>query len=349
MSWFFYLSILCIFVLGTLTTYTDLKYHKAFNRDLLGFAIFGVIIQLCNLLLGFQDLLAFIINLAITFGVSFAFFAFRIWAAGDAKLFTVMVLLVPYQFYKVNETELFPAFFILGLVFTTALIYVFLESAYFFVKEIVKSKKFSLREFVPKLTKDFFLSWVIGYLAADTFTGLAMLMGQNFLMNNRYTFVIVHLLLITALFSLLDTAQKKVLFTVACVSVRLLMASPLVKYPIQFSIDFIFVTAVIIVFRTFTERYNYQTIPTSDIRVGQILAKSNFIFLLPSKVKDLPEWSDESTRCRLNLSEVNAIKRWENSKHGRKTVTIVRHIPFAPFIFLGTLIFMAINFYIGVL
>jgi hypothetical protein len=83
------------------------------------------------------------------------------------------------------------------------------------------------------------------------------------------------------------------------------------------------------------------------VSVGNVLSRSSILLMIPSAVKGLPKLTDETTRCRLTQSEVEAIKRWEHSKYGQDTVTIVRTVPFSPFIFAGVLLHFAFRVYLG--
>lgn len=94
------------------------------------------------------------------------------------------------------------------------------------------------------------------------------------------------------------------------------------------------------IIRNFANRYNYLTIATKDIQVGDILAQRSLIGMIPSAVKNIPKYSDETTKSRLNQVEVDAIKRWETSKYGSSTITIVRTLPFVPFIITGLLLYI---------
>ena len=49
----------------------------------------------------------------------------------------------------------------------------------------------------------------------------------------------------------------------------------------------------------------------------------------------------EDLEARLTEEEAESVHRWEKSKYGSDTVVIVRKIPFAVFLALGTLLFLA--------
>ena len=92
---------------------------------------------------------------------------------------------------------------------------------------------------------------------------------------------------------------------------------------------------VIMIVRSVISEYNYETIPTKDVKKGMILSTFTTMMMVNSKVKGLPEISKEDMRNRLTEEEAQAVIRWGKSKKGMENVQIVRKTPFAIFICLG--------------
>jgi hypothetical protein len=88
------------------------------------------------------------------------------------------------------------------------------------------------------------------------------------------------------------------------------------------------------------EKYNYKTIPTEDVKSGMVLSYGTILMFQPSKVKGLPTYTTEDIRSRISGDEAERIVRWKNSKYGRPMITIVRKIPFAIFITMGTIFYL---------
>ncbi|MEG1930920.1 MAG: hypothetical protein RR131_07245, partial [Anaerovorax sp.] len=115
------LLVVSLLLLGIRTTYTDIRWHKAYNRDLAAFAIIGSLIQIVYFYMSEANAIDYIINFGFSVALSYMFYIFHIWAAGDAKLFFTSVLLIPCDFYTISSYEIFPAFYVLGFIFSTAL------------------------------------------------------------------------------------------------------------------------------------------------------------------------------------------------------------------------------------
>ena len=62
---------------------------------------------------------------------------------------------------------------------------------------------------------------------------------------------------------------------------------------------------------------------------------------MPSNIKGLPkEKNTEDIRSRITEEEAESIKRWEFSKYGQSEIVIVRKIPFAIFISIGSIVYI---------
>ena len=77
-----------------------------------------------------------------------------------------------------------------------------------------------------------------------------------------------------------------------------------------------------------------------------ILSYGSVAKFYSSNVKGLPENTTENTDSRLTEEQVESIKRWSKTKKGTETIIVVRHLPFAPFILCGEIIFFIIKIFI---
>ena len=340
------LSILSAASLGILTTYTDIRYHKARNKHLLIFAVLGVMIQNANCILFPDTILLSLENIILTFAVSVAFYALKIWAAGDAKLFSVMVMLMPYCMYKESFHMSFPAFFTLGATFSVALLFVLVESVLLFVRDCKRHNKVSIAQLLPKPTKETLLSWLMAYLAVDTIDNVLRYQWSERFSENSYLLVLFNLLFANAVLSLIKTSRKKMIALACFLALRIILA---LFAGFTFSIPSlwnILIVLVILFLRQFTGRYNYRMIPTASATEGQVLSQSTVALFLMAQMEGLPIHTDENTRCRLSHEEAEAIRKWGTTKIGKGSVVIVRNIPFAPFIFAGNMIFTIASLYL---
>lgn len=331
-------SMIASLSLGVITAYTDIHFHKARNKHLLIFLLLGIAIQAACIIIEPSLWKKDLINIFLTYGTAISFYALKIWAAGDAKLFAVMVTLIPLSVYTVKESIVFPAFFVLGIVFCFALIYVLGESIVFFFLDCRSHTLPDPKTLLPQLSKDALLSWLFAFSVLDTVDIVLWLFWSNLLSENSYLLNLLNILFVVALFSL-ETSPKWQI--VGLLSVTLFRAVIALTCHIAFyrlSVSSIVVILCVALFRNFTSRYNYRSIPTKNVQQGMVLSQGTVFLFVSSPVKGLPQYTDESTRYRITSEEAESIKRWEKSKQGRESIVIVRHIPFAPFILMGILL-----------
>ena len=90
----------------------------------------------------------------------------------------------------------------------------------------------------------------------------------------------------------------------------------------------------------FADKYNYEWIPTSEVKEGMILSYFAVQQFVNSRVKGLPKETDETTKSRISAEEAAAVRRWETSKYGQEKIMVVRYIPFAIFILIGVITYL---------
>lgn len=351
MKFLYIISICSIIVLGALTSYSDIKFKKAYNKHLLVFLPIGVGIQITGVISSPDLLFWTVTNIIITAAISIVFYSQHIWAAGDAKLFSVMIMLIPYQFYSIASKTLFPAFYCLSFVFTIAIVYVLIESITLLFKD-QKQTRLSLKNTKALLSlssvKEWLLMWLTAFLVSDSFAQVILHLGNRIINDSSYLVIIVNVFVSIFTLSVVRKPIHKVIVCGVFLTVRIILACVTSVMINNLTLANVFIILVSIIIRNFANRYNYLTIATKDIKVGDILAQKSLVGMIPSTVKGLPKCSDESTRCRLNEVEVAAIKRWKTSKYGSSTIVIVRTLPFVPFIVIGILFYIVFTVYLGV-
>lgn len=121
---------LAILSCGLYTAYTDFRYRKIANIYTLILIAFGVMSQALFVTTGEITWVHSCIILFGGLGISFALFYTGIWAAGDAKLFWgISLLMPPSAFSRITGTQFYPLVLIVNI-FVILLIYVALKSIF---------------------------------------------------------------------------------------------------------------------------------------------------------------------------------------------------------------------------
>ena len=320
---------MCIYV-----TVTDFRQGIIQNKVLL---ITGAIGLAANIVYyGFDGrpfLTAFLLNLGVMMAISIAFYALHIWAAGDSKLLMLTIFLIPARvYYQGNDVT--ATVVIMIIIFSIAYLYIVGESVYLGIKEKnlfqINRFKADINMMIKQYIKCTCLVSVFGYIVRFAI--------PEFYDKNVELMMILNMIIILLSynFKLFDKLIPLVCLIVGTILCYLLAGNG------TFYIDFKIYLLVFVIFilRLFAEKYNYQTIPTSNVEKGMVMAYSTIVCFIPSTIKGLPkEKNTEDMRSRITEEEAESIRRWETSKYGQPEIVIVRKIPFAVFISIGAVIY----------
>lgn len=320
---------MCIYV-----TVTDFKHGIIENKVLL---IAGAIGLIANVVYyGFYGrpfLTAFLLNLGVMMAISIAFYALHIWAAGDSKLLMLTIFLIPARVYF-QGNDVTATVVIMIIIFSIAYLYIIGESVYLGIKE---KNLFQINRFKADI-KLMIKQYIKCTCLVSLFGFIVRFIMPEFYDKNIELMMILNMIIILLSYNLkfFDKLIPLVCLSVATVVCYILTSSG------TFYIDFKIYLLVFVVFilRLFAEKYNYQTISTSKVEKGMVMAYSTIVYFIPSTIKGLPkEKTTEDIRSRITEEEAESIRRWKDSKYGQPEIVIVRKIPFAVFISIGAVLY----------
>lgn len=287
--------------------------------------------------------LPFLINLMVLVLISSVMYSTHVWAGGDCKLFVTIILGIPARIYDGLELGPVPGFVIFVLVFSIAFLFEVGESLFFTVKNREKPafsfQKIELQGFLMIYAFTVATIYIINMILAYVMTRLH-LTGSLFVIMVDF-FAILALNQMRSKISrprlLIITVMEWVLIFVVFGTSVLTLYSGFFDFRPWLTVIFVFAL------RAISEKYNYAEIPTSSVRAKMILSSMTVLGFRASRVKGLPTNGSEDLSARLTEEEAAAVRRWEKSKTGRPSVMIVRKVPFAFFISLGTAVFILIE------
>jgi len=152
-----------ILLIGTLTSFTDLKNKKIYNNHLIITAVLGLIATAYAALFNHEHILYHTINVLVAFPIGWIMYRSGLWKGGDAKLFTLYAYLMPPPSYSLlffpGVINLFACSFIAGTLILMP----------FFIKDILINYKSIASDFLlpPKnkalfrgIMRIFCCSWI---------------------------------------------------------------------------------------------------------------------------------------------------------------------------------------------
>jgi hypothetical protein len=325
----------------TVTTITDFKSGLISNKHLLMAA--GPALVLNSIYYYAYSsifLKAFALNLLVMFLITILFYAFHIWSAGDSKLLLLVIFCLPGRIFFEGQQALAPTLQIIILVFSIAFIYLICESIVMGIKrrDLLQINFSQLN--MGLLAKQYLKCTIYIFLMNAIFM---VPYFADFYRNNSSLIMVLNLLIILTVLSVELFSNSYILIS-SCIVVFCVAYWQGVSIFGGSQLEIYLLALGIILLRMIAEKYNYQVIPVGNLKKGMVLAWSSIAFFKPSRVKGLPEETTEDIRSRLTQGEVENIKRWKESKYGKDEIVVIAKIPFAIFITLGSVVFMAIRF-----
>lgn len=324
----------CIYV-----TTTDLKNSIIENKVLIWAAVPGMVINfIYYFVYAPNDVILFLVNLAVLSTISIIFYAHHIWAAGDSKFLILAVFLVPSRLYNMNGMT--PVVWILIFIFSIAYIYVIAESIYLGIKEKSLFKVSSIKIDIINFLKQYIYCGVYILL----FNQITNKFLTDFATSNASLIVMVDLIIILTVNRV--EVLKKIWIVVLALIIDIVLFS-FNHFGMQIvDSKIVVMTGIVLILRIISEKYNYREIETDEVKKGMVLSYITVINFSKSKVKGLPTTTTEDIRSRISDEEAKSIRRWKDSKYGKETITIVRKMPFAIFISMGTILFVIMRVFI---
>ncbi len=342
-----YIQSIIAIILGIISSVTDFKNKKIYNKNIILALIVSILVYavLWNQI-EIMYIKNYLINLGISIAISFLFFYFKIWAAGDAKLFLAIVFMIPYEIYEVQTNNVFPALYLLIMIFGVAFIYIVIETVYLWIRDKERLTKIKELKLDKGELKEFLIKYFMGYFIILFINNIILKFFADFRINNAGLILICNMLILIFIYRIITQKRQALVITLVFVVVNALYYGIFGIEIYSINIKMLILVLVVMLFRSIAEKYNYEEIKIENLKPRMILSLGSVLRFYGSRVKGLPQTTTETTDSRLTEEEVESIKRWSKTKKGKETIVIVRHIPFAPFILVGELLFFILKLYI---
>lgn len=337
-------SLLITLLLVTLavSSYTDCRESLIHNALLLRAGILAAMLDvLYYMFFGQQYLVDFLLNSGLFILIGLALYRFRIWAAGDSKLLFLVALAIPGRLYTLQDQE-GAGIFIILLAFITAFCWVAGQGLYIGMREKNLFQRFGSSRMNIHPTR-IIASYIMMVGVIQIFDCLlrsimsAVIFQTSMVMQSCYCLLVLFMLYVRRKMNM-----KKIILTagLSWMTVLVLVTSGIYHLQYTVSVSILAWAVFLIALRLVVEKYSYQMIPTSEVKAGQILTAATVWKFTHSRVKGLPICATEDLEARLTADEAESVHRWEKSKYGEPTVVVVRKIPFAIFLMIGTVFFL---------
>ena len=330
---------LALLIIGcVILAVTDLYNGKIANKIIIVMCSIGIILDVVAY--GFLEkgyLRYFLENAAWVVLIGILLYAARIWAGGDTKLVVAIALLFPAGFYWKMSNDMPTLWIIVAFSFVFGYFYVLIESVVLLIKhkkhKTFQEIKTDILIFIKRYAK------TIIYIALFNLLMVAFVLPHLEISNLLYTALVITVVIIV---NRVDFFKKKpVIFTVLGIDI---VGAILTGYiPLSARWYNYILIFILLLFRSFMDLYNYQTIKVSELKKGNILSSKTSIFLQNVRMQNPPRISDETLKSRLTEEEVNTIVTWGRRQQEDYELVIVRKIPYAIFLLFGLISYLLVE------
>ena len=256
--------------------------------------------------------------------LAFGMFYMKMWAAGDAKLFMLMFFLFPPRLLDNGSLAfcIIPYMFI----FIPALGWMTVDSVVRLIrKEKTRKQPLQIKQMLKNICINLIESAALYSIASSCFS--------SFIAEESLFFAVV--MAVYVLWSNSVPWMRKWPVIVAHGIVIVIfwgINSWKIAIP-EWSSQLILIAVILC--QQFLVMYNYQLIPTSNVKKGMILSAETVLQFQISRVHGLPVDASEELSAKISEEQAEAVRRWEKSAHGQPMVWTVRKVPFAIMILIG--------------
>lgn len=328
--------IVSLISLGIITSISDVKEGRIYNKILLLYGIVGIVLDAVYYGYFARDLFwLYMLNIGILLVISLILFYTHSFAGGDCKLTLVMSILYPANYYLVYGKTAVTLFFALCL----AILYGYIYLLGFSVYAIIKGSASLTREYVKEYLGAFLRSFLsaTGYICIVNL--IFIVIGMYGICVNEWIVRIVCMILAWIVGK--ESKLKKWQLVIGIYCIDIVIGLILGFIPFSFNPEN-YILVILLLFCQMTIRTSlYEKVKICDLKKGMILSSISSMLMQNSRVRGLPPVSSEDLRSRLTEEQVASIGRWASSRN-IMTVTVVRKIPFAMFIFAGFLSYFII-------
>lgn len=321
--------------LGIYASVSDCIIGKIKNKIVLVFLIYAVLLDAIYYGFFVRDIFCdFAINNAIVWCVVLALFFSDTWAGGDCKMCIAVAFLYPARYYCVLNSQNTTLFMIVVFAFIIGYFYLVIDAVFCLLsRKITITKKYMANSLIR-----FFTSYLTALIHI---TGVSLLLQallpEGYAPNPALLFFAY--VCIAWLVSAKEIFRNKfILGGVLIIDISLCLAFRTI--PIATDYRLYLIMAALLLLQIIIRLRNYRAVLASDIQPGMILSTASSMMLIQAKVNCISEVSNENLGNRLTPEQAETIRKWGTRYN--LSLSIVRKIPFAGFIFLGTIIYFVI-------
>lgn len=292
------------------------------------------------------------INTLIAFAVGFSLWWFGMWAAGDAKLFAVLALLIPLSSYAKSFWPFFPSYVLIFNTFLSLIAILVLELVIRFIRQAFRPSRVESEAWqnawlwIKSHVKDMifgFIGILFLFLVIKT---LRMLVRDAIGAFSSVTSSTLIYFILFLIFQPLVKLMRKRFVLIPVVALTLAFIVWVTIFPtehynlvtvLQVSSIMLALVGFLIVYELYLNVFDFAPIPVWDLRPQMILAGKTRRILEEDQdllIKKMGPVAADG----LTAEQTETLRRWWIDRGKGNQIWVSRTIPFAPALLAGTIL-----------
>lgn len=333
MDYFSGLFLFCYFIIGVYIVYTDIKLNKIYNKQILLIEIilfFQALFVFSKWFLDpfFWDLfMSFLAYSLIGIVISLAMYYWKVWAAGDAKLYMHLVFALGLFVFGFSNYNIFLAF--LGNIFIIPLVLLFYDL-------IMRTKLRHYKKYFSSLKNEILDIVLIIFVSSWLLSSLLNLLNIQNVSSLLYFLNYIIIFQIRSKFKSINLGPHKNYNLVTHLLLFFFVLRVFFDFKVVFTFNFLMELSKGILFMIFLRHLGYSVakehyvsrLDINNLKVGMILNESINL------TKDGSESRTLKAGSKLNNRDILFLKDLPKTKDFSR-IEVQHHVAFGIFIFIG--------------
>ena len=284
-----------------------------------------------------DDFLLYLENAGILLLIGFAGYIVKLWAGGDCKVLALLAVSYPTLFYFDYNHIRLTLWLIPVIAFIISFIYLLADSV---VSVIGRKNRIDGKQMLTTLRR-YLVLYIKAFVFITAWNQIYAYFVYPYLQIHPAIYFSISVVLVFVISKIKVLGNVWILIGVAAFDVAMMIIShnfTIITYWKNYLLVFMFM-----ILKSFMSLYNYKTISVEEVTTGMVLSRTDTLLMQQSRVKGLPVLSDETLKSRITAEEADSVKRWGKSKYGKQQISIVRKIPFAAFLSIGTVVYILVG------
>ena len=284
-----------------------------------------------------DDFLLYLENAGILLLIGFAGYIVKLWAGGDCKVLALLAVSYPTLFYFDYNHIRLTLWLIPVIAFIISFIYLLADSV---VSVIGRKNRIDGKQMLTTLRR-YLVLYIKAFVFITAWNQIYAYFVYPYLQIHPAIYFSISVVLVFVISKIKVLGNVWILIGVAAFDVAMMIIShnfTIITYWKNYLLVFMFM-----ILKSFLSLYNYKTISVEEVTMGMVLSRTDTLLMQQSRVKGLPVLSDETLKSRITAEEADSVKRWGKSKYGKQQISIVRKIPFAAFLSIGTVVYILVG------